>query len=176
MELAAEALKLCLALALVAGLAWAAFKAPWRGLGPKGRMSRLRVVEAVGLGRQRLACILEVDGRWFLLGVSDGAVTLLKELGIRHDDVKPRHIAGNLRAPDREGPGEREECALRASATIARGTEDRLGSPRPSLPFTQRLGRLWKRARRPLETLSEGEARETDSRPGGAGRGDGAWS
>ena len=82
--MAREAIGFALASAFVIALAWGALRLAGACTRlPAGR--NLRVVEAVSLGRQRSACIVEAGGRWFLLGVADGGVSLIEELQVPFD-------------------------------------------------------------------------------------------
>lgn len=132
MDLAGEILRIFFVLALAWAMAWLVFRAPWRGPGIRGRRSRLKVVEAVGLGRQRLACILEVEGQRLLLGVSDGGVTLLKELGNSPDDEGVE-----------AGSGRPDEGRAREASRVAKGFEAALRRflKYHGRPFEKRAGR-----------------------------------
>ncbi len=69
------------ALLVVALAAWVAvrFGGSWlsRGRGT----GRLRVIERLGLDPKRTVYLIEVDKEQLLIGVSEGSVRLLKELG-----------------------------------------------------------------------------------------------
>jgi flagellar biosynthetic protein FliO len=79
-ELGLLALETVAVLALIAVAAWAfvRFVAP-RLRGARGK-ARLRVLERLPLEPRRALYVVEVDGRPLLIGVAEGAVTLLKEL------------------------------------------------------------------------------------------------
>jgi flagellar protein FliO/FliZ len=64
-------------LAVTAG-AWAALV--WMNGRRAARRVNLKLVERLPLDARRAICIAEVDGRRFLLGIGDGAPTLLAEL------------------------------------------------------------------------------------------------
>jgi flagellar protein FliO/FliZ len=68
-------------LVLIAAAAWlfVRFLAP-RLRGVKGR-SRMRLLERLPLEPRRSLYVVEVDGAPLLIGVADGSVRLLKELG-----------------------------------------------------------------------------------------------
>lgn len=80
----AEALlRTVVALAVVCALAWVALRAmARRGIGTGGLGARtLKVEERVALDARRGVAIVSADGRRFLIGVSDGGLSLLAELG-----------------------------------------------------------------------------------------------
>lgn len=83
----AEALlRTVVALAVVCALAWLVLRAMARrgiGTGRLGarRARRLEIEERVALDARRGVAIVSADGRRFLVGVADGGLTLLAELG-----------------------------------------------------------------------------------------------
>ncbi len=55
-------------------------RAYWKAHWTKRRTDRLRLVDSLGLGERRSVAVLEVEGRRFLIGATQHAVTLLGEL------------------------------------------------------------------------------------------------
>lgn len=56
-----------------------------------------RVLENLPLGPNRSVCIVEIAGRVFLLGVTDGSITLLSEITDTEmiGDLREKHLAAN---------------------------------------------------------------------------------
>jgi len=74
-------LRTLLALVVVLALAWVLLRWGMRRLLPGGAGGRpLRVVARVPLDGRRAAVLVEAAGRYLLLGVGEGSVTLLTEL------------------------------------------------------------------------------------------------
>jgi len=76
-------LKMVAALVVVCLLAYAALRLARRhltGLRPRGQGGLLRVVDRCPLSARQSLWVVEVAGRYFLLGVADGAIAKLAEL------------------------------------------------------------------------------------------------
>lgn len=60
--------------------------------------SLLSVKQSQALGQHEQVVIVEVTGRWLLLGVTPGGITLLTELDNRHDEAEniPSSSAGSF--------------------------------------------------------------------------------
>jgi flagellar biogenesis protein FliO len=76
-------LKMVAALVVVCLLAYAALRLARRhliGLRPRGQGGLLRVVDRCALSARQSLWVVEVAGRYFLIGVADGAIAKLAEL------------------------------------------------------------------------------------------------
>jgi flagellar protein FliO/FliZ len=79
-----------LALVLAAG---AAVRAIARG---RARGARMRVVEKLGLEPRRAIYLVEIEGRRLVVGVGDGAMTVLTELGPAAEEAAREEAAPSL--------------------------------------------------------------------------------
>jgi flagellar biosynthetic protein FliO len=75
-------LQTIVALAAVCGLAYLIFRVvlPRLQIVPNGSGGMIRVVERVGLDAKRSLFVIEVAGKWMLVGASENGVNLVSEL------------------------------------------------------------------------------------------------
>ncbi|MGE5397852.1 MAG: flagellar biosynthetic protein FliO [Chitinophagales bacterium] len=74
------ALQMLFALGLIIFLAWVVIQVLGKRMGPKFQGKWIRVLDEVVLGQNRGVVILELEGRAFLLGVTDHNINVLMEI------------------------------------------------------------------------------------------------
>ena len=114
-----------LALGLVCGLAYLVFRFALPRLTTlRSSNSMVRVVERVGLDQRKSLYVVEVAGRWLLIGASEAGLHLVSEL-----DAKTAEEAAEELERRRSEPSPKVEAARRAFADrLARLTNRKGGS------------------------------------------------
>jgi flagellar protein FliO/FliZ len=101
-----------LALGLVCGLAYLVFHFALPRLNTaRSGNSMVRVVDRVGLDPRKSLYVVEVAGRWLLIGASEAGVHLVSEL-----DAKTAEVASDELVRRRAAPSPAVEAARRAFA------------------------------------------------------------
>lgn len=97
---------LLIVLGLVLGLSWLAKRFLPQGLGGGKPGDVMRLVQTLPLGPKRYAALVEVEGRRFLLGVTDNQINLLKDLTEINfqDEVSQAAMPRTVREMLEEGP------------------------------------------------------------------------
>jgi flagellar protein FliO/FliZ len=118
-------LETMLALGLVCGLAYLVFRLALPRLNTiRSANSMVRVVDRVGLDPRKSLYVVEVAGRWLLIGASEAGVHLVSEL-----DAKTAEEASEELERRRAAPSPTVEAARRAFADrLARLTNRKGGS------------------------------------------------
>ncbi len=118
-------LETMLALGLVCGLAYLVFRLALPRLSTmRSANSMVRVVDRVGLDQRKSLYVVEVAGRWLLIGASEAGVHLVSEL-----DAQSAEEASEELERRRATPSPTVEAARRAFADrLARLTNRKGGS------------------------------------------------
>jgi len=117
------ALRVALSLAVVVGLLWVLQRRMQKGTRRGPKASLVSVVGRQGLGQKASVVVVDVEGRRFVLGVTEQSVTVL------HDAVSPAEsFATTLHAADADADADADSRATagpfaRADASTARAHE-----------------------------------------------------
>ncbi|MCI4658667.1 flagellar biosynthetic protein FliO [Cryobacterium zhongshanensis] len=131
------ALRVALSLAVVVGLLWVLQRRMQKGTRRGPKASLVSVVGRQGLGQKASVVVVDVEGRRFVLGVTEQSVTVL------HDAVSPAEsFATTLHAADADadadsrattGPFDRADAstarAYEGAATAATADDETLPAP-----------------------------------------------
>ncbi|HEV7956132.1 MAG: hypothetical protein JWL94_910 [Microbacteriaceae bacterium] len=96
METLAVALRVALSLAVVLGLLWVLHRRLSRGTRVKGRSETLAVVGRQNVGPKASVVVVDVDGRRFLLGVTEQSVNVLHSGEVPAEQISERTFARSM--------------------------------------------------------------------------------
>ncbi len=127
METLAVALRVLLSLAVVLGLLWVLHRRLTRGDRTRGTANPLQVVGRQSVGQKSSVVIIDVDGRRFLLGVTEQSVNVLHSTELHSTEV----LSAERLSTSAESPASTSLAVEAGDTDFARSLAAAIRQPRP---------------------------------------------